>query len=63
MTKHKTFPAEQPEMPLPDKKPEIKQPHDPHTPETPEEAPQHEPEELPPGNIPPMKGNDKARQH
>jgi hypothetical protein len=53
MTKHNTFPGEQPEMPLPGKQPEIERPNDPSEPEIPQEDQQREPEELPPGaNLP-----------
>jgi hypothetical protein len=48
MTKHNTFPGEQPEMPAPKKRPEIAQPNDPKEPEIPEEDPEKIPEELPP---------------
>jgi len=50
---HDTFPNEQPEMPAPEKKPEINQPSDPREPETPEENPQVVPDEFPPENNPP----------
>ena len=53
MTKHKTFPGQQPEMPVPGQKPEVKRPYDPKAPEVPEEDPEHIPEELPPRANPP----------
>lgn len=53
MTKHNTFPGEQPEMPVPGKRPEIEHPNDPKEPAIPQEDPQHEPEEIPPVIIPP----------
>jgi hypothetical protein len=45
---HNTFPNEQPEMPVPNQNPEIKQPSDPKEPEIPKEDPQIIPDELPP---------------
>jgi hypothetical protein len=53
MTKHKTFPGQQPEIPAPGKKPEIERPYDPKEPEVPEEDPERIPEELPTRANPP----------
>lgn len=59
--KHNTFPGEQPEMPQPEKQPEITQPSDPKIPETPIENPESIPDELPhennPPEGPPLKGD------
>ena len=53
MIKHKTFPEQQPEMPVPEKKPEIERPNDPKGPKLPREDSAHIPEELPPRANPP----------
>jgi hypothetical protein len=44
---HDTFLGEQSEMPVPEKKPEVKQPDDPKEPQVPEEDPEQVPKELP----------------
>ncbi|MCR8557257.1 hypothetical protein KXD93_06375 [Mucilaginibacter sp. BJC16-A38] len=50
---HDTFPNEQPEMPVPEKTPEINKPADPREPEIPNEDPQVVPDEFPPEDNPP----------
>jgi len=50
--KHDTFPGEQPEMPVPQQRPEVSQPSDPHAPEIPQEDPDRVPQELPPEQNP-----------
>ena len=48
---HETFPWEKPEMPVPEKRPEISQPKDPQEPVIPSEDPQIVPDEFPPEEI------------
>jgi hypothetical protein len=51
MGKKKTMPVEPDEMPVQPEKPEIRQPGDPGEPQIPEEAPEHIPQEMPPGEV------------
>lgn len=49
---HQTIPGEPEEAPAEMPKPEIERPADPSQPKAPEEAPNRQPEELPPNEIP-----------
>lgn len=49
---HETIPNEPQEAPVQPEQPEIQQPHDPNTAAVPEEAPQNDPQELPPDITP-----------